>query len=153
MSAWICNKSHIACIAQFAENTDAIPRDYADVVELANDLIRENARSIVSRYGEDANMGVVKPFKDATEVLQFAREDKMSALQIIKSVHCLDYQSCESDDWNETKACKALKYIEGRAVSALPGYDEADWGIQDKQSNMINLMDMAGGGKKKKGRA
>ena len=89
-------------------------------------LLAENQRSVNTRYGE----------QDAPQGYKYRGERccaEVEAVQVLKAVACLDYQSCETDDWKETEArafCQALK---AHAIDTLPGYDDALWSISTKR--------------------
>ena len=52
-----------------------------------------------------------------------------SAIEILKLVDSLEYQSCEHPEWERSEARKCLHRITGFAVSQLPGYAIAPWSI------------------------
>lgn len=109
------------------ESKDPNTRSAAGV---ASSLYRENARSVHARYGGEM------PYADCgTPIPSFAWL-RFDPVQVIKACHCLAYQSCETDDWEETEAAAILRAIESAYVRRLIGYEEAEWGapavIQDK---------------------
>lgn len=140
MSAYICAPEHFAALAVFAmrygNNNCALAewrgRDHIDGAErIAKELAMENIRSVQARY--DSNDGA--DGEEITEAVRIAkamciRPPKLSAIQIIKMCHCYEYQSCETDDWQDTLACRQIRYIEKQAIRELPGYDAAEWGYQ-----------------------
>ena len=76
--------------------------------ELGQILIDENVRSVNARYNEQksADGYVYKP----------VNLDSVSAVNVLKSVQCLNYQSCETDDWETTPAhaiCQATAMPNG----------------------------------------
>jgi hypothetical protein len=54
-----------------------------------------------------------------------------SPVQIIKAVHCLDYQSCETEDWETTLAWRICQALLSSTTARLPGYEAAAWEIVD----------------------
>jgi hypothetical protein len=48
---------------------------------------------------------------------------------LIKAIHCYEYQSCEHDEWEKSKAADYCTALESMLVHELPGYDAAPWGI------------------------
>lgn len=88
--------------------------------ELGQVLLSENVRSVNSRYNET----------DETPAYEHrpVRFDAIDAVMVLKSVQCLNYQSCETDDWQSTSAFKVLKAIESGAIAHLRGYSDAPWG-------------------------
>lgn len=54
-----------------------------------------------------------------------------SPVEILSAISCLDYQSCETDDWTETEAYAFLQALKDDCIGRLPGMREAPWGISD----------------------
>ncbi len=91
--------------------------------ELGQVLLSENVRSVNARYnlkGDDAETPAYE--------YRSVRFDAIDAVSVLKSVQCVDYQSCETDDYQTTTAYKVLKAIEQGAIAHLRGYSEAPWG-------------------------
>jgi hypothetical protein len=55
----------------------------------------------------------------------------LSPVQLIKAVHCLDYQSCETEDWETTLAWRICQAVVSAAIGRLPAYEAAAWEIAD----------------------
>jgi len=94
--------------------------------ELGQILLAENVRSVNARYNET----------DETPEYEYrdVRFDAIDAVTVLKSVQCLNYQSCETDDWKTTTAYKVLQAIESGAIAHLRGYREAPWGWTREQA-------------------
>jgi hypothetical protein len=128
MSAFVCSKKHIAAIANYAVakqvwtgTGSAKPKDFASIYKT---LAEANVRSVCHRYADE----------DAVGYADFLRAPRCgsvnhSAVEVVKLCDCLDYQSCETDDWRGSDACRLLDNIRSAAIRALPGYDEAKWAI------------------------
>lgn len=136
MSAYIVEPLHINALVSWAcaQRKDGVhyywqqTGRYINVksaARIASILYAENVRSVNTRYRESEPMHgfAFKP------VMRLAA--RLSLVQVIKSCHCLDYQSCETDDWEDTEACAVLRGIESAAVCCLPGYESAEWGMPD----------------------
>ena len=54
---------------------------------------------------------------------------QVPALVLLKALACLEYQSCERPDWHGSVAEQLIGIIRRRAIAALPGYEDAPWGI------------------------
>jgi hypothetical protein len=54
---------------------------------------------------------------------------RLNPVSILKLCDCLEYQSCETEDYNETVAYRLLNVIRRAAIRILPGYDDAKWEI------------------------
>lgn len=148
MSAFICDQEHIKQLALYAAapGRRAIHPEYfrhpglkplADGTQnstgnsaatfYANILYRENFRSVEARYPEDAPFGQLGQ-PDAITITRLDVQDPaLSAADIISMCNCLEYQSCETDDWASTAAYELLAAIRKKAISMLPGMDGAYW--------------------------
>lgn len=128
MSAWVVSKRHVAAMVKwYVEQGDGegeVQRIAGGAAEAAAMLYAENVRSVNHRYSDHT----------PDEPIAFTSADlihapAISAVEAIKAAHCLEYQSCETDDYKRTKAYKLCRYIESAAMHRLPGYDAAPWGI------------------------
>lgn len=162
MSAFICSKDLFVALACFAAtgrngsfNVDprylkhpsnkaalALIGEYTPeglATHYAQWLYEANARSVDHRYNEtnDREKIVIRDIAEGTDV---------PALVILKACNCLDYQSCEPDDWEQSPAYEILRRIKDAAIHALPGYDNADgWNLKLPESRpvLVNLSVMA----------
>ena len=122
MSAFLCSPEHIRTIT--GDNT-------ADAVLLA----KANLRSLAGRYPDTA--GKQAPsflcYGSNAAYLQAVRSigtpPARSALERLKLMVCLDYQSCEYKGWQKSKAKRHLDSYKFSAIRELPGYSEALWSI------------------------
>lgn len=143
MSAYVCSDAQFKALAIFAVRKDDCGRIHVDpsYVDGARDvagktssiiatryaamLLAENVRSVRHRYpDDDGNYDEVRV--SAAEVLNTG---ELSPVVILKQCANLDYQSCETNDWETTNAFKLLQRIKYAAIRNLPGYDEAPWGL------------------------
>lgn len=130
MSAFVVSNEHINALVNFGiganyfdpvtKCTESITRSTAERV--GQILWDENQRSVNYRYHDTEHAPVFKFRPNGYGHF-------MTAVQIIKLCHGLDYQSCETDDWPQTVAHSILRAIECHAIYALPGYEAADWSI------------------------
>lgn len=109
MSAFVVSDSQISVVVNVWADAVAILKSSESGVtdaglglsrcqEVANILLRENVRSVNYRYNEKSRAGKVK----------FTRRvlyPMVPALQAIKYLECIDYQSCERPDYNKSDAC------------------------------------------------
>lgn len=147
MSAFVCQNDHFVALAQFAISNshgstqvcfktlayngldDMSCRDYLDAASyFANVLRDENIRSVSCRYNESA------VYPEPLKVSDFHGFCKLSAVNILKMCDCLEYQSCETDDYKQTKAYTLLQAIRGAAIRALPGYDDGPWDYSETRA-------------------
>lgn len=124
MSAFIVGKPTIDAIVEYALNKKltgyAIP---TDPNELGNALWEENYKSVNHRY----------EINDETEKYTFAPYHRsISYPEFMKLLKCLDYQSCEHDGYENSKA---YKYIRELCWMASPEdsqeYRDAPWGVDE----------------------
>lgn len=93
-----------------------------DLQTLASFLLSENCRSVNHRYNE----------KSPAKSITFKFEPVNNAIQLIKLIDCLDYQSCETDTWENSLSFKVLTKIKGQLVDKMlrsAGYDDHQWSI------------------------
>lgn len=121
MSAFLVTREHIDLIVSAVEAWDRF-KGFGDLEELGQTLWQENARSVAYRYPNH-------PAPVVRYELRPGRYPAPDPVVVLKQIACLRYQSCERPDWEESRACKLLGSIEGLAISQLPGYDAAPWGI------------------------
>ena len=134
MSAFIVNQNHINALVSAmldghmsywdGHNRVFVTRHNAE--ETGRILLAENVRSVNYRYrGEidDDEKNAAASYR----FTQFTR--RLSPVQLIKAVHCLDYQSSENEDWENSIAWRICQIIIFHATTQLPGYDNARWEI------------------------
>ena len=156
MSAHICGPDHFIALAAYAVgiSTRGYPGSGHRRVELdflqrfggvqaeedtpakaaetwANVLYRENIRSVLTRYPNDT-------FETAPGLLDKPKAIRIPAgsvwsspvtdpVEILKLCDGLEYQSCETEDWETTPAYALLQAIRKAATRDLPGYHDAEW--------------------------
>jgi hypothetical protein len=158
MSAYMCSPDTFDLIASFASwhrnrdpyfTMDASP-EMPDVPELVADRIlpdpwarvaacnaddvaailwAENVRSLRARYGSSAE----EMIPERRYTFRLLAPGSVPVVVILKSIHCLRYQSCEAEDYERTLAAQLLDRIEKHAISCLPGYSDAPWGQTEQQ--------------------
>lgn len=146
MSAYICNPEHFGILAAYASQKQCVIREWDRLTHSDNSILEaqrvarclalENIRSVAYRYPDDKDGHRPGPCLKDAEILEAAaiyaayfveHLQSVTPVQILRLIDCLDYQSCETDDWQQTLAFKQLGWIRGRAIYALPGYDRAQW--------------------------
>jgi len=136
MSAFIVSHKHIDALVSAMLDArmsywDGHNRVYvtrANAEETGRILLSENVRSVLYRYG--GRIGDDE--RQAATSYRFAYAVRpRSPVQVIKAVHCLDYQSCETEDWENSIAWRICQAIMANVTSRLPGYEAAAWEIVD----------------------
>lgn len=129
MSAFVVSPTHIDALLTFAQRPQyeapacyykgsVKVTFYDNLNAIGQILLDENVRSVNFRYTEQT---------DSPAYLYHPYRGNLPPVQIIKACDCLNYQSCETDDWKDTEAHLILDTIRERAINELPGMDEAEW--------------------------
>lgn len=113
--------------------------DITDNVQIAQTyaciLYNENIRSVKHRYNDESFESlpglIEKPEYIKIELKDLLNRRVWNPVHILKMCDCLDYQSCETDDWRQSDAYQLLLAIKEAAISTLPGYEEAPWGYSE----------------------
>lgn len=154
MSAFICGPDHFKALAIFAASRsggygnahlNVDPRYYkrlppgldtAGTAKLATAyadvLYQENIRSVAARYSDsprDKLPGIIiKPLHIiVTNADLSLTKYRLAPVALLKMCDCLEYQSCETDDYRLTLGFELLDGIRGAAIRKLAGYEEAPW--------------------------
>jgi hypothetical protein len=132
MSAFIVSDYHINTLVSYGVMKSAqfwnakerrweyFNEDTAQV--MAALLYRANVCSVNRRYGE----------RTRTTGFQYKRVNVLSIqpADIVKACDCLDYQSCETKTWENSRARKALQAIRESAIQALTAGSQA-WELRE----------------------
>lgn len=127
MSAFICSGLHIDTLASYAAKHDVYiyhnDRRYpskGQAAWIAGVLFTANVEAVNVLYRKDEN-SMTYDYSPVTEL--------PDDVTILKLCTCYDYQACELDDYDRTLARTIVNAIRLKAISELPGYEEAPWGI------------------------
>lgn len=105
-------------------------RDIATVYAAV--LYSENLRSVFYRYEDCKTISDLPGLVDKPEHFEVTTADiayrkVRNPVHIIKMCHCLNYQSCETENWEKTDAYQIIQSIKDAATHDLPGYEDAPW--------------------------
>lgn len=157
MSAYLCDKNVFLFLLAAAQSVrfsrgnlywywdggrhDSIGAgDFNKAQAVAEMLYGENLRSVSHRYSSDKSSATLPGSHDATFTLRdFCRAWDCDPVQVLKTIACLNYQSCETPDWEQTEAYAFLRALKNAAIQALPGYDDAAWGAPEEGSGVSLL--------------
>lgn len=123
MSAFLCSKVHVAALVRFQLST---PGNSVNAPAVAATLYAQNVRSVNHRYPQQP-----AALPETFTLAEIERAPALEPVEALKLAASLEYQSCETPDWEETTACDLLQNIRRAAIRALPGYDAAPWRIAD----------------------
>lgn len=142
MSAYICYPSHIGLLAASYHDGDkfATPEIKSrEVGRVASVLARQNIDSVIYRYpkskdGERPGPTFIPGDGNDEAIIEFAIlwaqhycQKKVAAapIELIKLAHTLDYQSCETPNYEQTNAFKYIQQIIYSQTRKLKGYEAA----------------------------
>ena len=123
------------------------------VKKIAQDLAKENIRSVACRYPNDVSGQRPGPcLSDENIVLASAlyaehffdisyARSQVEDLQILRLINAYDYQACETSDWTSTPQYEQLQWLKDAVIRDMPGYDEAQWSIaNDERLESVNAL-------------
>ena len=159
MSCYICFPSHIGLLAaSYCEDkifaTPEIKR--GEACRVAHVLAQQNIDSVIDRYqssedGRRPGPCFVEGKGNDQAIIDLSvewashysgRKVAASPIEIIRLAHNLDYQSCETDDYEVTYAAKYIQQIIYAQTRKLKGYQEAanEWADQNPPPAIRNLV-------------
>lgn len=98
MSAFIVSDKHIATLVVGANELRYIKLEPEELQKQADLLMKANVKSVNHRYGERTRCKQVK----------MAEARAVKANDLVQLARRLDYQCCEPDDWERSKAYHML---------------------------------------------
>ena len=139
MSAFIVNENHVNVIVSYFVDPRPMYRLYAKIdgtyqyltpenaAQVAQTLYAENVRSVDVRYSEENDSRYTFKYLPMAK-LHFSIADIAGALD------CLEYQSCETDDYYQTEAYQILTSMRKYLLKRLQERAESDtWEIIEAQ--------------------
>lgn len=95
-------------------------------------LWEECRKSVSARYPDDADDELPGPCDDGPRFgyvhPMHSPATPINPLQVLMSVNCYEYQSCEHDGWNDSEARSFCDALRAHAIRSLPGYSDMEWG-------------------------
>lgn len=123
MSAFLCSDLHILTVAACIKDATDVNLSVHDVFAIADELRRENVRSVNYRYNERSRHPKGWTV-DAVKISNLANVDRLALID------CLDYQSCERPDYEKSHAGKMLKSAHAYYQSLTPSWAKSNvWSI------------------------
>lgn len=108
MSAYIVNDNTINAILGFADEYDLNAFDVKTKDDLGQILLNENYRSVNHRYSEYAT----------PETYTYSRYT-VKTFEALQYLSCLEYQSCETPNWEATRAFRLCARLRANMVRRL----------------------------------
>lgn len=106
--------------------------DIMPATDIGRILMAENVRSVTARYGE-SKLGTDET--GAADAYTFRPVVDLRPEWVVSSAACLNYQSCETEDWERTVAHAIMSAIRESAIHAWTRRTEAPWGVTDADLN------------------
>ena len=107
--------------------------------EVGRMLLAENVRGVAGRYAGSDHLPKDGENEPQPYEYQWNAYGGFDRVQVLKSISCLDYQSCDVDTWPDSEAFAFLQALTTTAISSLPGYDEAEWGAPAATPHLVRL--------------
>lgn len=125
-----CDGGSISWLGPCGRRVARCTASAAERAAIGNMLWKENERSVRARYPDAAELpGPIGDNVLALTERDFARGwSKYDPVQVLQSIACYEYQTCETEDHEQTEAWSFCQSLRRKAIHALPGYDEAVWG-------------------------
>lgn len=168
MSAYVVDRDHIRFLVAAADRLRPFAnctfnwyskdkgrrlslRQDMDLSEFGQMLWDENIKSIVAKYPDCKGEGGELKYENMPgpigEVFlyQHPRElgwSHIDPVAVLKACSCYAYQSCEHDEWEESEAHAAIMSLEHTAINCLPGYDRAQWGAPQPDSQAVSIFEL-----------
>jgi hypothetical protein len=149
MSAFLVDRAHIAALIETGRqgpkgagqgwNVHGLrwwwgnPTQTGQLDHLTEDAVgqmlwEENRQSLAYRYP------TYLPYRQPLEYGTHTGGRRLTCVETLKAISCLEYQSCEHPGWEASEAhafCEAFRHA---VISRLPGYDGADgWSIEPEE--------------------
>ena len=152
MSAWVISQTHLDLIVSVAVDLKLfaalnegqethITADNA--TQFGQMLWAENVRSVVTRYRLGADNAEHQAYLKAVSAYRFHQFQGVKPIAAVKLIACLDYQACETDDYQTTLSAQVLQ----RLLLLLPAnvkgaaYEAAPWGV-DSLADLAACLEM-----------
>lgn len=106
-------------------------QSYDLAIEVCQMIDKENIKSLDSRYGDES-----EPHEFRKSDFYKSHYIKFDPVQVLASINYINYQNCEHSEWGSSDAKWFLDSLKGHAISSLPGYEKAVWGVPDQVYQM-----------------
>ena len=153
MSAWVISQTHLDLIVSVAvdlklfavlsEGQEAhITAENA--TQLGQMLWTENVRSVATRYRLGADNAEHQAYLKAIAAYRFHQFERVKPIAAVKLIACLDYQACETDDYQTTLTAQALQRLRLLQPTNVKGsaYEAAPWGV-DSLADLAACLEVA----------
>lgn len=127
MSAYMIEREAISFLISAAQHWRSIPYCDWTAQNIGTMLFEENRKSVAHRYPSEPSMASAPPY-EWHEPCHVRWNESELVVQVLKTIVCLEYQSCEHPEWDSSPAARWLDRLRSEAITHLPGWDAAEWG-------------------------
>ena len=153
MSAWVISQTHLDLIVSVAVDLKlfaALNEGQETHITVGNAtrfgqmLWAENVRSVATRYRLGADNAEHQAYLKAIEAYRFHKFEKVKPIAAVKLIACLEYQACETDDYQSTLTAQALQRLRLFLPANVKGaaYEAAPWGV-DSLADLAACLEVA----------
>jgi hypothetical protein len=141
-SGFVVTHSTIAAIVTYAQRrlwSYTLPPPFAggetikindiDPDHISQALLVENVRSVNHRNRQSEPISTYQHVPTTAAVVSTGKTRTLTAMDILRLCHCVEYQSCKHPEWDTSWARGFLQRVADAAIHHLPGYDDAPSGL------------------------
>jgi hypothetical protein len=128
MSAFMVSHDTIRLIAIHATTRHSGGWDLDAAAQVAVDLYVANAKALADRYGDAIDMDDATTLSPA-DAMRLQRSPNYRGGGALKQIACYEYQACEWREFDGSGAQRACETARDKLIRALPGYEDAPWGL------------------------
>lgn len=127
MSCFVVSESHVSALLTWANNNAfGGTRMYRDELDKAGrQLLDDNMRAYLHAYKHRDDCGEF----EASDYRYREAKKPLTTVEFLKAATCARYQLAEGEGWEKTQGAQMLEGWISRAISLLPGYNDAAWSI------------------------
>lgn len=137
MSAYLVGPEHISLLLwagreQFRRHGHNLTWDFDNptrVHQLTDDNMTEVGQMLVAANNASVNAGYGEDLQAYEYRYARPRLSGWSLVEVAKALQCYEYQTCALRDWAASEAYAFCRSLQNLLVQAIPGYDNAPWGI------------------------
>ena len=153
MSAYVVEREHIVYLVKVAvqknvkyyQNGDWVKITKENQADIGQILWNENIRSVSGRYPGSGIDDLPGRIGESYELNQGNFRGCLmhtDPAQVLMSIRCYDYQTCESDDFETTEAWRIKEAIKSEMIRIIS--DDKEWGYPKEaiNTNAVSIFDL-----------
>ena len=107
--------------------------DATDAGDVGQMLVDANLSSILTRYPDCVTQPENMPGPSDAYYMRPYRFERppaqLTALELLSAIACYEYQACETENWEASKAKAFCDAMQDHLVRLIPGYSSGPWEI------------------------